>query len=220
MVLSLYTGLTHSLGAVPWPWAAFANAVLLVQFPLLHSFLLTDYGRGWLERLGLFGEGQRLATTTYVIIASLQLLVLFALWTPTGIVVFRAEGGCFWAMTAMFAASWLLLAKASFDAGPGLQSGWIGWVALLKDRAPRFPDMPETGLFKLIRQPIYFAFAMALWTPPVWTVDQLIIAAAYTVYCLLGPLLKERRFRRFYGDRFTDYQARVAYWIPGLKNRR
>jgi protein-S-isoprenylcysteine O-methyltransferase Ste14 len=220
MVFGLYTGLTHAFGSLPWPWAIGANLLLLAQFPLAHSFLLTQRGRGWLARLAPFGEGKRLAATTYVIIASAQLLILFTLWTPTGLVVFQAEGVAFWVMTALFAASWLLLAKASLDAGPGLQSGWIGWLALLRNRAPKFPDMPETGLFRIIRQPIYFAFAMALWTPPVWTVDQLVIAVAYTAYCLIAPLRKEDRFTAIYGERFTRYQRRVAYWIPGLRRSR
>jgi len=220
MVFGLYTGLSYGFGALAWPWAAAANLVLLVQFPLAHSVLLSETGRAWLARLGPMGEGKRLATTTYVIIASAQLLILFTLWTPSGIVVFQAEGLVFWGMSVLFAASWLLLAKASFDAGPGLQSGWIGWIALLRNRAPKFPDMPETGLFRIIRQPIYAAFALALWTPPIWTLDQLVIAVTYTAYCILAPLRKEQRFRRIYGARFDAYCARVAYWLPGVWWRR
>lgn len=219
MVFSLYTGLTHSLGAAPWPWALAANLVLLIQFPLAHSWLLGAKGRALLARLAPFGEGKRLATSTYVIIASAQLLILFTLWTPTGLVVFQAQGLAFWAMTALFAGSWVLLAKASFDAGPGLQSGWIGWIALLRNRAPRYPDMPQSGLFKVIRQPIYAAFALALWTPPIWTLDQLVIAVTYTAYCLFAPLRKEARFKQAYRDRFERYREAVPYWLPRIKRR-
>jgi protein-S-isoprenylcysteine O-methyltransferase Ste14 len=101
-----------------------------------------------------------------------------------------------------------------------LQSGALGWWALARGRKPVFPDMPETGLFRVVRQPIYVSFALVLWTMPVWTADQLVLATAYTAYCILAPRLKERRFTAIYGDRFRAYQARVPYWLPRLSRRR
>ncbi|MDJ0826116.1 MAG: isoprenylcysteine carboxylmethyltransferase family protein [Rhodobacter sp.] len=220
MVWGLFTGLTQAFGAVPYPWALLANAALLLQFPLGHSLLLTDRGRRVLARLAPEPFGTTLATTTYAFIASLQLLALFTLWTPSGIVLWQAEGAAYWLMCALFAASWLILAKASFDAGPEVQGGWLGWTALARGIKPVFPDMPQTGLFRVIRQPIYAGFALTLWTMPTWTADQVALATAYTAYCLLAPRLKERRFARFYGNRFRTYQARVPYWIPRLPNLR
>jgi methanethiol S-methyltransferase len=217
MVFGLFTGLTWTFGRVPWPWAVLANFVLLAQFPLGHSFLLSARGRRWLARLAPAPHGETLATTAYATIASLQLLALFTLWTPSGIVVWRAEGAMFVVMCALFASSWLLLTKASFDAGPELQSGALGWTALARGIAPRYPDMPERGLFRVVRQPIYVAFAMTLWTMPIWSLDQLCLAVAYTAYCLFAPRFKERRFARIYGARFSAYQARVPYWVPGAR---
>lgn len=219
MVLSLFTGLQYGLGAMPWPWAALTNALLLVQFPLAHSFLLTARGRRILGRLAPGGHGSTLATTTYATIASVQLLALFLFWTPTGLVVWEASGWLFYLMTGLFAASWALLGKATFDAGPELQSGALGWMALARGRKPQFPDMPEHGLFRMIRQPIYVAFALTLWTTPVWTVDQLSLAVTYTAYCYFAPRLKERRFLKIYGARFQRYQERVPYWVPALRAR-
>jgi protein-S-isoprenylcysteine O-methyltransferase Ste14 len=59
-----------------------------------------------------------------------------------------------------------------------------------------------------------------LWTVPVWTPDQLVLATVYTGYCVLAPKLKERRFLKIYGDTFRAYQARVPYWLPQLPARR
>jgi methanethiol S-methyltransferase len=200
---------------VPWPWAVLANAALILQFPLAHSVLLTGPGGRWLARLipGPHGHAghhdlchDRLG----------QLLALFALWTPTGIVWWRAEGAAFWAICAAYAASWLLLLKASFDAGAEVQSGALGWMSLMARIRPVFPDMPTRGLFRLIRQPIYVAFALTLWTVPVWTPDQLALALSLTAYCLLAPRLKERRFAARYGDRFHAYRAAVPYALPRL----
>lgn len=214
MILAMGFGMSESLGRVPDPWRLPANAALLLQFPLLHSLLLTRRGGGWLARL--LPHGGTLATTTYAIIASAQLLALFALWTPSGVVWWRAEGAALWGMLTLYAASWALLVKASFDAGAEVQSGALGWMSLAANRRPVFPDMPETGLFRVIRQPIYVAFALTTWTVPVWTPDQLAVALTLTAYCLLAPLLKERRFRARYGARFETYRRRVPYALPRL----
>lgn len=214
MIAAMYFGLSKSLGTVPWPWALLANMALLAQFPLAHSLLLTGPGARFLARLIPGPYGTTLATTTYAIIASAQLLALFALWTPTGIIWWRAEGPALWFITMAYGASWLLLVKASFDAGAEVQSGALGWMSMIARVRPTFPDMPTSGLFRVIRQPIYVAFSLTLWTIPVWTPDQLFLALSYTAYCLLAPRLKERRFTARYGDRFLRYKARVPYALP------
>lgn len=215
MLVGLFFGMSMGFGAVPWPWALLVNALLLLQFPLGHSFLLSDKGRPLLEKLAPKPHGRTLATTVYATIASIQLLLLFTLWTPSGIILWQAEGFALVMISIAYLASWALLTKASFDAGAEVQSGALGWMSLALGRKVVFPDMPETGLFKYVRQPIYVSFALVLWTVPVWTPDQLVLAIAYTVYCILAPRLKERRFTRIYKDRFRAYQDRVPYWIPG-----
>jgi methanethiol S-methyltransferase len=216
MVTAMFFGMSESFGAVPWPWAALVNAALIAQFPLAHSFFLTRIGHHWLARLVPGEHGRTLATTTYATIAALQLLALFCLWTPSGIVWWRAGGLTFWLICLAYVASWAILAKASFDAGAEVQSGALGWLSLLQNIRPVFPDMPTTGLFRFIRHPIYLGFTLTLWAVPVWTPDQLAVALSFTAYCLVAPLLKERRFSRLYGKKFAAYRARVPYIVPRL----
>ncbi|WP_425039497.1 methyltransferase family protein [Primorskyibacter sp. S187A] len=217
MILAMFFGMSQSLGAVPRPWSYLVNAGLLLQFPLTHSILLSPRGSRWLNRLAPSGYGRTLSTTTYAIIASVQLLLLFALWTPSGVIWWRAEGAVFYVICGLYLASWLLLIKASYDAGAEVQSGALGWMSLAQDKAPVFPDMPTAGLFRIIRQPIYVSFALTLWTVPVWTPDQLALALTLTAYCLGAPRLKEARFAKRYGARFHAYQRRVPYAVPQIK---
>ncbi|MBO6883751.1 MAG: isoprenylcysteine carboxylmethyltransferase family protein [Marivita sp.] len=219
MMVAMFFGMSESFGTVPWPWAVLANAALILQFPLVHSFLLSKRGTRIVARLIPGPHGGTLATTTYAIIASLQLAALFLLWTPSGIIWYRAEGTAFVGICAAYAATWLLLLKASFDAGAEVQSGALGWMSLLGKIKPVFPDMPTQGLFRLIRQPIYVAFALTLWAVPVWTPDQLALAISYTVYCLLAPRLKEKRFEQRYGAAFDRYRDRVPYVLPKLTTK-
>ncbi|MEM6681742.1 MAG: isoprenylcysteine carboxylmethyltransferase family protein [Pseudomonadota bacterium] len=220
MMVAMYFGMSRSLGAVPWPYAGAANFALIVQFPLMHSLLLTQRGGRVLAKLAPGGHGATLSTTTYAIIASLQLLLLFACWTPSGIVWWRAEGTMLTLCLTAYAFAWLLLIKATYDAGMDVQSGALGWLSLLQKIKPRYPDMPHTGLFRVIRQPIYVAFALTLWTVPIWTPDQLALAIMLTAYCLIAPILKERRLQQRYGARFLKYKDSVPYAIPALTKDR
>lgn len=214
MVAMMYFGMSRSLGPLAPPWSWVANAALLLQFPLGHSFLLTGPGRALLSRLAPAGLGSGLSTTTYVTIASIQVFALFAFWSPTGIVWWQAEGLPLIVLTGLYAGAWLLLGKSMSDAGLSLQTGLLGWWAVLRNKKPVYPSMPQTGLFRFTRQPIYVSFTLTLWTVPTWTPDQLVLATTLTLYCLLGPLFKEARFQRIYGERFELYRRRVPYWLP------
>src|ERR1700722_380698 len=214
MIMAMFFGMSRSLGQVPAPWSALVNALLLAQFPFLHSLLLSPFGATLLTRLAPAAFASRLATTTYAIVASIQVLLLFALWTPSGVIWWHAEGAMLWFLGALYLASWLLLLKAIWDAGIALQTGFLGWWAVANRRAPVFPPMPTTGLFRIVRQPIYVAFALTVWTVPTWTPDQLALAVVLAAYCLIGPLLKERRFRLRFGQNFLAYADQVPYWAP------
>ena len=92
MMAAMFFGMSRSLGSLASPWSGIANAVLIVQFPLVHSLLLTKKGRALLGRLAPGGNGKTLSSTTYVIVASLQIVMLFAFWTPSGEIWWRAQG--------------------------------------------------------------------------------------------------------------------------------
>ncbi|UMA65877.1 isoprenylcysteine carboxylmethyltransferase family protein [Roseivivax marinus] len=216
MVWTLWNGMMTGLGAVPFPYAILVNAALVLQFPLLHSLFLNGRGAKVPGRVLPGPWGKTLAATTYTIFASLQLLALFLLWTPSGIVWWRAEGAALWVVLALHVASWLFLVKSNLDAGAELQSGALGWMSLVQLRDPAWPDMPTRGLFTLIRQPIYVGFTLVLWTVPTWTPDQLAVAAVLTAYCLIAPArLKEPRYLRRFGAQYARYRDAVPYMIPG-----
>ena len=87
--------LYHGMGGgprLPLPGALAWDLLLILQFPLLHSLLLTRRGGRLLERLIPGGIGRELRTTTFALIASLQLLLVFSAWAPLGPVWFGIRG--------------------------------------------------------------------------------------------------------------------------------
>ena len=216
MVFGMWFGMSQGLGSVSHPWNWGINALLILQFPILHSLLLTRSGQRILSGLAPLGAGTTLATTTYAIIASVQLLALFALWTPSGVVYWSASGWELWFVAGLYGLSWVFLIKASWDAGAEVQSGLLGWMSLFRSVKPQYPPMPTSGTFRRIRHPIYLAFALTTWTVPTWTPDQILLASSLTLYCVLGPLAKERRFAQRYGSDWSRYMSQTPYWVPRL----
>ena len=221
MFWTLLNGFSNSKGTLHFPISLFANLVLLVQFPILHSFLLSNSGKKWLHFLAPSQHGKVLATTVYVTIASCQLLALFVLWSPTNIYIYKLNYPYNIPHICLFLASWGLLTLSSFQAGYKVQTGLLGWTALFRGKKPIYPNMPTHGLFLIIRQPIYLSFCLVLWTSPYMTLDLLLIAISYSIYCYLAPLLKERRFTIIYGEAFIKYKKAVPYFFPRIfKNKK
>lgn len=214
MISVMWSGMQTSFGTLPAPASWIMNLLLLAQFPIGHSFFLSHRGRGLLKRLAPGAVSSDMAPTTYVIIASVQVLLLFSAWSPSGIILWQATGELLFAWSLLYGLAWLLLGISTLNAGIGLQSGYNGWSAVFVGRRVVYPDMPTRGLFRISRQPIYVSFALTTWTVPVWTPDQVLLAAVLTGYCLIGPLFKEARFRKLYAARFEKYASNVPYWLP------
>ncbi len=151
MVASLYTGMTLGrgpfTGATGWAF----DLALLAQFALVHSFLLSARGRALLAHLAPAGIGGELRTTTFALIASLQLLLTFAAWSPSGTVWWEPHGALRAIVSITYGASWLFLLKAMADAGLPLQTGFLGWSAVVRGRAPQYRDFPARGTFRYMR---------------------------------------------------------------------
>ena len=190
------------------------NLFLIVQFPLLHSWLLTKKGRALLSSKFLGNNSQSLAPTFYTTIASLQLILTFGFWQPTNTIIWQATQ--YESLFSFFYIStWALLGWSMFSAGLGLQTGAIGWISVLKDKIPSYPkEFPISGLFSICRQPIYLSFALIMWSGPIMTLDKLFLASAWSGYCFFGPRLKEKRFYAKWGSSFRAYQERVPYFLP------
>ncbi|HIB67734.1 MAG TPA: isoprenylcysteine carboxylmethyltransferase family protein [Phycisphaerales bacterium] len=216
-MLNMYMGMHLGLVRFPPGAAILWDLGLLLQFPLLHSFLLSAPGSKLLSRLAPLKLGRDLASTTFVIIASVQMLSLYLLWAPLGSVWWSAHGVTRVLITLVYLSTWLFLARSMNDAGMATQTGFLGWSAVFRGRRPVYDPMPTRGLFKYTRQPIYLAFALTTWTVPTWTTDQLILALWFTSYCVFGPYFKEKRYQRRYGEKFESYRKQTPYFLPTLR---
>ncbi len=219
MATSLFTGLRFGIGPFHGLSSLLANAALLATFPVSHSWLLSPKGRRFMAKLVPFGIGPKISMTVFVTISSLQLLAAFVLWSPSGIVWWQAGPGMAIFLGTVAVGAWLLLGKSMSDAQLDLQLGLVGWWAVFRNRKAVYKPFSTHGLYRFVRQPIYISFALLLWLTSAWTPDQLVLALAWTGYCVIGAALKEKRFIRYFGDAFKSYQQQVPFWFPTLTNK-
>ena len=219
MFFTILTGFTYSFGTLSGLASLIANIFLLLQFPIGHSFFLTNKGMKFLDLLAPKDYAKTLRTTIYASLASLQLIALFIFWSPSDIVVWKVDYPLNLFMVTLNLLSWTLLTISSIQAGYQLQTGSLGWVSLYKNERARYPSMPKNGLFSLIRQPIYFSFCLVLWSSPMMTLDLFIVAVSYSSYCFFGPFFKELRFGRLYGQEFEAYKSTTPYFLPRVNLR-
>jgi len=219
MMWKLYTGLKGGPDFT-FPLALMWDVLLILQFPLFHSLLLTPAGGRFLSRITPFGIGDELRTTSFATVASIQLMLTFWLWAPLGPNLIEWHGAVRGVTSAVYVLGWILLAVSMTDAGLGVQTGSLGWWAVFRNRRPQYGPWQERRTLKASRHPMYLAYTLLLWAGPVWTVDHLLLAGVWTVYCVLAPLHKESRYLKRYGADFREYQHRVPYFIPKLPFRR
>lgn len=218
MFVGLHGGMLHGFGPFDGRLAVVVDTALVLQFPLVHSFLLGERGRSLLARLAPDAIARELAPTIFATVAGFQILLTFLAWSPSGIVLARPSGGAAWLGETLYVGAWLLLVRSLRDAGIANQTGFVGWSSVVRGRSLDFGPFPTKGVFRLCRQPVYFAYSAVLWTAPVRTPDGILLAAAWSAYCVLGPLLKERRYLRWFGAAYESYRRRTPYFVPRIRS--
>ena len=212
MMVALFGTMDVGLKSMPQGASLPIDLLLLLQFPILHTLMLRPSGRRILSRLFPGELGKHLVTTTFVIAASLQLLFLFFFWCPIGSHQWAPTGITLTVWTSVYLASWILLAIAMTNAGLATQMGYLGWSAVFRGEAPKYPSFPQHGLYKVCRHPVYFAMALVSCTGPVWNLDHVIIATVFITYCIFGPMAKERRLLVTFGPKFREHLSRLPFF--------
>ncbi len=212
MAIGLHGEMTGLFPFKTLRWGVVWDCFITLLFPVLHSLLLSNKGRRCLASLVPGETGRHLVTTTFVIIASLQLIALFLLWSHLGRSEWTPPTTIRPLWELLYLLSWVLLTVAMVKAGLGIQMGLLGWTSVLRGKPPHYPSFPTGGLYTVCRHPVYFAMALVSCTGPVWNIDHAIIALIFTFYCVVGPLLKERRLVKQFGTPFLEYRQRTPFF--------
>ena len=191
--------------------ALIVDALLLGVFAIQHSVMARQgFKRVWTRIVPWPIE-----RSTFVLAASLALILLFWQWRPIGSTVWNVSGTPFAsALLAISLLGWTTVLLSTFMINHfdlfGLRQVW----AQFREQPLEPLQFGTPGLYRLVRHPIYLGFMVAFWATPLMTVGHLVFAFATTVYMLIAIQFEERDLIHFYGQAYRDYRSRVRMLLP------
>jgi protein-S-isoprenylcysteine O-methyltransferase Ste14 len=195
------------------PIALVVDLALMSLFAIQHSGMARRRFKKWFARFA----SPAIERSTYVLLASLTLILLFWQWQPIPTVVWTIDTPALaTTITACGFLGWLIVLYSSFLISHFELFGLTQVVSHFAGRlaAPAKFKMPS--LYRLIRHPIYLGFIIAFWCTPVMTLGHLLFAAGTTAYIFLGIYLEDRDLVAVFGHDYRRYRERVAMLIPRL----
>src|SRR6185436_12623805 len=204
-------GLEAPTGAVLAPAAA--DAALFTLFALHHSL----FARTRLKRLVQRALPAHLERSLYTWIASLLFIVAVALWRPVPGVLYRLDGVWAWiGVTAQIAGFVLTFFGAKAVDALDL-AGVRPFVLQRRGESPRHVPLNTSGVFALVRHPLYFGWALFVFGAPHMTATRFVFAVVSTAYVALAIPWEERSLIATFGADYLAYQEKVRWrMLPGL----
>jgi protein-S-isoprenylcysteine O-methyltransferase Ste14 len=195
----------------PTTEAVIINLLLMSLFAVQHSVMARKRFKAWWTQF----IPKPVERSTYVLLASLSLLLLFWQWRPLPGIIWDVQNpDLAVTLVTLSVAGWVLVFTSTYMIDHfelfGLHQVTNNLIG--KEAAP--PRFKTPMLYNFVRHPIYLGFIIAFWAAPVMTTGHLLFATVTTLYIFVGIALEEHDLVDLFGDEYRQYKQRVSMLIP------
>jgi methanethiol S-methyltransferase len=191
--------------------AIVVDLLLMSLFAIQHSVMARRQFKNWWTQY----IPKSVERSTYVLLASLALVLLFWQWRPMTSVVWEVTDPL--ARTAILGFSmvgWLIVLTSTFLINHFELFGLHQVANNLTGHPMPAPRFRTPLYYKFVRHPIYLGFIIAFWSAATMSIGHLLFAAVTTAYIFVGILLEERDLVEMFGDDYLRYKQRVSMVLP------
>lgn len=213
---NLYVAKSIDVGGTPGVgvMAVVINLVALSIFALQHSIMARpEFKKVWTKIIP-----EAIERSTYVVLSSAALALMFWLWQPFAAPVWDLSGtlagtllmGGFWF-------GWLFVLASTFQLDHFGLFGLAQVFAKWKQKEYDGGEFRKPLFYRIVRHPIMLGFVIAFWCTPVMSQGHLMFAVVTTAYIWIALYLEERDLTALFGKEYTEYTHEVGKLIPKLK---
>ena len=190
------------------------DAVLLGIFAIQHSVMARQwFKRGWTRIIP-----RPIERSTYVLLASACLILIFWQWRPmTGVVWEVQSGAGRTILLALCLLGWLTVLVCTFLIDHFDLFGLRQVTGYLLGRPYQPPHFVMPLVYRIVRHPLYLGFLFAFWAAPRMTYGHLLFSIATTGYILIAIQLEEQDLIGFHGDSYRKYREHTPMLVPFTK---